>query len=72
MIYESRDLTAMDTYTPFDKLQEHEIKMKRLAMDEEGERKIKSLALKAEDFDSDRDMPLLVQNFKKFLKHEKQ
>ena len=41
-------------------------------MDEEGKKKRKTLALKIEDFNSDGDMSLMVQNLRKLVKHEKQ
>lgn len=46
MIYESKDLSCMDLDTLFGKLKEHEIKLKRLAQNEEGDKKKKSLVLK--------------------------
>lgn len=39
----------MDTHTFFGKLHEHEMELKRIAIDEEGEKKSKSLALKVEE-----------------------
>lgn len=71
MIYESKDLATMDTHTLFGKQQEHEIELKRLAIDEEGEKKNKSLALKVEESGSDGDMHVIVKNFKLLLWNDK-
>lgn len=52
-IYESKDLFSIDLVTLFEKLQEHEINLKRLAKNEEcdkneeGDKKKKNHALKA-------------------------
>lgn len=46
-IYESKDLFSIDLVTLFGKLQEHEINLKRLAKNEEGDKKKKNHALKA-------------------------
>lgn len=70
-ICETKDLTTMETHTLFGKLQEHGMKLKRLSIDEEGEKKNKSLTLKVEESDSDGDMALIVNNFKRFMKNEK-
>lgn len=48
------------------------MKLKSLFIGEEGETKIKSLRLKFGDSDSNGDMALIVKNFKRFLRHEKQ
>ena len=48
----------MDTQTLFGKLQEHKMDIKRLAIDEKGEKKNKSLEIKVEEFDSNGDMSL--------------
>lgn len=61
--------------TLFGKLHNHEIKLKRLGEDEEGEKKRKSLALKVDkekDSHSDEEIMLIVQNFNIFMKHERQ
>lgn len=42
-----------------------------ISISEEEEKKSNSLAFKAEDFNSDSDMPFIVKNFKIFLIHEK-
>lgn len=47
------------------------MELKRLSIDEEGKNKNKSLALKGEEFDSHGDMALMVKNFKRFMKNEK-
>lgn len=47
------------------------MKLKIISIDEEGEKKNKSLALKVEEPDLDGDMDLIVKNFKRFLKKEK-
>lgn len=72
VICESKDLMTMGTHNFFDKLQEHEIEFKRLDVDEEKEKKNKSIALKAEQSNSDDDMALIVKNFKRFMKKEKE
>lgn len=71
-IFKSRDLSTTETYTLFGKLQEYKMKLKRLAIDKEGKKKNKSLALTVEDSNSDCDMYLIVKNFKSFLRNEKQ
>lgn len=48
------------------------MELKLLDMDEEGEKKNKSLPLKAKYSESNGDMALMARNIKKFLKHEKQ
>lgn len=61
----------MDLATLFGKLREHEMELKRLTKDEEGDRKKKNLSLKSEekDFDSsDEEMTLISPNFKRFMK----
>lgn len=47
------------------------MELKRLVRDEDGEKKSKSLILKVEDSDSDGVMYLIVNNFNRFLRHEK-
>lgn len=61
----------MKTHTLFGKLKEHEMKLKRLTIDEERENKNKNISLKAEESDSHGDMTLIVNNFKRFMKNEK-
>ena len=43
------------------------MKLKRLAIDEEGEKKNKNLALKAGETNSDGDMALIVKNLKRLI-----
>lgn len=69
-IYESKELATMDTNTFFKKLEEHEMELKILAIDEEGEKKNESLAFKVDESDSDGDMAFIVESFKKFMKNE--
>lgn len=58
------------THIYFGKLQEHEMELKRLAIDEELEKKSKSPTLKFKESDSGGGMSLIVKNFKRFLRHE--
>lgn len=56
--------SSMKLVTLFGKLKEHEIELKRLSEDKKGDIKNKILVLKDEeekDYDSDKDMSLLVQ-----------
>lgn len=56
--------SSMKLVTLFGKLQEHEMELKRLSEDKKGDIKNKILVLKDEeekDYDSDKDMSLLVQ-----------
>lgn len=70
-ICESKDLVTMDTHTLFEKLQEHEMEIKRVSIDEEEEKKTKSLVINADKSNSSGDIPLIVKNFKIFLRNEK-
>lgn len=47
------------------------MELKRLTINEEGEKKNKSLTLKVEEPDSNGDMDLMVKNFKRFMKNQK-
>lgn len=58
----------MDALTLFGKLQEHEMELKRLVVDEEGEKKNKCLALKVEESNFDGNVTLIVNKFKRFLR----
>lgn len=48
VLYESRNLSPMDLATLVSKLQEHDVEPKKVAGDEEGDKK-KTLALKVEE-----------------------
>lgn len=59
------------THPLFDKLQEHEIELKRLVIDGEEEKKNKSLVVKAEESDLDSDMALIMMRKRKHKIKEK-
>ena len=81
-ISESKDLSIIKTATLFGKLREHEIEMQRLSELETGEKKVKSIALKASSKKSDEteekattssdnaNLNLLVKKFGKYLKRK--
>lgn len=74
MISESRDLSSMDLATLFGKLREHDMELKRLIDDNEGENKKKTLAIKTKEnyYDSsNEEMKLIIHNFKRFIKNKK-
>lgn len=74
IIFEYRDLSFMDLTTLFGKLQEHKMELKMLVDNVEGDKK-KSLALTTEEekySNSNEYMTLLVLNFKRFMKHDKE
>lgn len=72
----------MDLITSFVKLHETELKLERLAENEEGRKRKKSLALKVKNVkyiesnhevcksETDEDMNLIFQIFKEFLRYE--
>lgn len=52
----------MDTHNLFFKLEEHEMEIKKSAIDEEIKKKIKSIALKAKKSNFAGDMSLIEKN----------
>ena len=81
-ISESKDLSIITTAALFGKLREHEIEMQRLSELESSEKKVKSIALKANSKKSDEieeevvessdneNLNLLVKRFGKYLKRK--
>lgn len=80
LIYECRDLITINRHIIFDKLKEHEMEVKRVVGNEEGDKKknknieSKGMESKGQDGRSEinKYMKLMFQNFKKFPRHEKQ
>lgn len=73
LIYESMYFSFMDLAL-FSKLQEHEMKLKRIADDEEADEKKETITLKTKEKysdSSDEETMLIVQNFKSFMKSKK-
>lgn len=63
LIFELKNLCYMDLANLFEKMEEHEMELKRLVEDEEGDKKKKNLAIKVKegkDSYTNEDMPLLV------------
>lgn len=83
MIYKSNALSFIHLATLFEKLQKHEVELKRLDENEEGDKKKKSIALKvtkAKDIKSEDgdyqnesyvDVDFMFRKFEEFLRHEK-
>ena len=81
-ISESEDLSIITTTALFDKLRKHEIEMQRLSELESSEKKVKTIALKANSKKSDEtekevaessdneNLNLLVKRFGKYLKRK--
>ena len=76
-ISESKDLTSITIVSLFGKLREHELEMDRLNLQENEDKRVKSIALKAvgnkscQDSSDERDektFSLLSKKFSKFLK----
>jgi len=76
-ISESKDLTTLTTASLFGKLRKHELEMNRLNDQENEEKHVKSIALRAIDQKGDEDpyecsdsetLNLLIKKFGKFLK----
>lgn len=75
MISEFKDMSTINLASLFGKMQEYEMKLKRLANDEECDKKNIILALNTKEekySEFDEDIVLLVINCKTFMKHEKQ
>jgi len=82
VISESKDLSIITTVAPFGKLREHEIEMQKLSELESSEKKVKTIALKANSKNIDEieeevaessdneNLNLLVKWFRKYLKRK--